>query len=128
MSLPFSNGPSPENGRGARELRVQLDRLTEQRLCVRVAGELELATSEELSSKLSEILTEPQEVVLDLGGVTFMDSAGLAVIINATKRAEMIGAQLEIASPLPSQSQRLLELTGMVERVTFTATPPRPAD
>jgi anti-anti-sigma factor len=114
-------------GRGAtRELTVQVDHLDDRRVCVRAAGELDLATAEELSAQLKAVLTEPRHVVLDLGEVTFMDSTGLAAIIGGLNCARESGGQMEIARPLPAQPQRLLELTGVLERLTFTATPPRP--
>ena len=103
-----------------------MDHLAEQGFCVRVTGELDLATTEELNAQLSEILAAPRRVVLDLGGVTFMDSSGLATIVGAINRAEMIGARLEVASPLPPQPQRLLELTGILERLSLTVLPPSP--
>ncbi|HWD84227.1 MAG TPA: STAS domain-containing protein [Solirubrobacteraceae bacterium] len=123
--MPFPSESGPESQLGTRPLRVELDDLAGQTMCVRVTGELDLATTEELNAQLTEILTSARTVVLDLGGVTFMDSTGLSAILRAVNRAEMIGAELKIASPLPSQPQRLLELTGILERLAFTAVPPR---
>lgn len=93
---------------------------------MRVAGELDLATAEELDSRLMEILARAHQVVLDLGELSFMDSTGLASIIRAVNRADGVGAVLEIAAPLPPQPKRLLELTGVISRLAFTSAPPRP--
>lgn len=123
-SLSFPSESGPLGPLGTRPLRLQLDQLDGQGVCVRVTGELDLLTTEELHAQLTEILTPERAVVLDLGGVTFMDSTGLAAIVKAVNRAKTIGAELKIASPLPSQPQRLLELTGILERLTFTAIPP----
>lgn len=126
MTSPFPNGSGGGASRPASGLQVELDQLDSERFCLRVAGELDLATAEELSSRLSEILTRARTVVLDLGELRFMDSTGLAAIIAALRQASDNGAELAIASPLPPQPQRLLELTGVVERLSFTASPPRP--
>jgi anti-sigma B factor antagonist len=126
MTFPSSNGSAGDASRPLGGLQVELDQLDSERVCVRVAGELDLATAEGLSSRLAEILTRARTVVLDLGELQFMDSTGLAAIITALRQASDNGAELAIASPLPPQPQRLLELTGVVERLSFTPTPPRP--
>jgi anti-anti-sigma regulatory factor len=59
-----------------------------------------------------------------LSELTFMDSTGLASIITAVNRANGRGAGLQIARPLPAQPYRLLELTGIMARLSFTPHPP----
>lgn len=53
-------------------------------LCVRVCGELDHHTSTELKEKTSEIIEreEISHLVLNLDGLTFMDSAGLGMILG----------------------------------------------
>lgn len=75
---------------------------------------------------MSAALAGSRTVVLDLGGVTFMDSTGLAAIVGAMNRARDSGADLKVAAPLPPQPQRLLELTGVLDRMSFTNAPPEP--
>lgn len=90
-----------------------------------MAGELDLATADELDHMLADALASAETVVLDLSDLTFMDSTGLASIISAVNRADRSGAVLQIASPLPAQPYRLLELTGVMARLSFTSAPRR---
>jgi anti-sigma B factor antagonist len=126
LTLPSSNGSGHYPHSGAGQLRIQQDQLVDRRRCVRVAGELDLATTEELAAHLRGLLDRREDIVLDLSGVTFMDSTGLAAIVSAINQADAAGAKLSIASSLPAQPQRLLELTGVLERLTFTPVPPQP--
>lgn len=125
MSSAFDgDGNAPDlGGRGG--LRVDLDHLGDGRTCLRVAGELDLATAEALDEALTNALSCADSVVLDLSELTFMDSTGLASIIAGLGRAGGHGAVLEIASPLPPQPHKLLELTGVITRLSFTPAPPR---
>lgn len=104
---------------------MYLERLDDRRICLRLAGELDLATADELDHTLTDVLSSAETVVLDLSDLTFMDSTGLASIITALNRADGHGAVLQIASPLPAQPCRLLELTGVMSRLAFTPAPPR---
>lgn len=47
----------------------------------------------------------PRRVILDLGGVTFMDSSGIAVLLRAYKRAAELGGAVTVRS-VPSRRGR----------------------
>lgn len=49
---------------------------------------------------------------IDLSGVSFMDSSGLNVLINALRTAQLVGVQLVLVAPAPGV-RKLLDLTGM---------------
>jgi anti-sigma B factor antagonist len=56
---------------------------------VEVQGELDVATATELSEFLIEVMKKfPQKLILDLGGVRFMASSGLAMLISTLKRSK----------------------------------------
>lgn len=70
---------------------------TEHRFCVSVAGEVDLATAPELDTVLlAAIVNQPQEIVIDLTDVSFLDSTGLGVIVRALKRTRERGTSLNI--------------------------------
>lgn len=123
LTSPITDGAGPAGGGSARQFDVETEVLDDQRLCVRVSGELDLATTAELEESLTQAISMSHGVVLDLAGLSFMDSTGLAAIISALAQASAAGVSLEIAEPLPPQPQRLLELTGVIARLSFTATP-----
>jgi anti-anti-sigma factor len=78
-----------------------------------VGGEIDLATGPALRDALAEQMGHGQAVVLDLSGVTFIDSSGLAVLIEAVTAAKVDGWSLGVVSNLPPAVRRLLELTGL---------------
>jgi anti-sigma B factor antagonist len=56
---------------------------------VRVAGEVDCTTSEELREEIKDLLTtdHPDRLILDLEGVTHMDSSGLGTLLAGLRDA-----------------------------------------
>jgi anti-sigma B factor antagonist len=103
---------------GAARLTIELEVDAHATVLV-LAGELDLETATELDRQLARIEESPAtRVVIDLRGVTFMDSTGLSSIVRAHRAAESDGHTLQLR-PGARQVQRLFELTGMNERLTF---------
>jgi anti-anti-sigma factor len=77
---------------------AQLDLSTEQRAdgaVVRLAGELDLSQADSFSQELERAEeTQPDVLVVDLRGVSFMDSTGLRLLLAALRRAEPAGRRL----------------------------------
>lgn len=89
-----------------------------ERAVVTVAGEVDLETASQLGDHALHALRDgATHLVLDLTGVTFMDSTGLKVLISIQRRAELAGGTLAVAGPSRSV-RRLLALTGLDQ--TFT--------
>jgi anti-sigma B factor antagonist len=80
---------------------------------VLVAGELDLATSEQLDSALTRALADADEVVLDLSNVAFIDSTGLSTILAGVSASQLNGGRLSISATLGAQPRRLFELAGV---------------
>ena len=90
---------------------------------VTVCGELDLATSPPLDDELARLSTGGDGmVILDLRRLDFMDSTGLSTLVRAQERLEQAGRQLGIVRGT-QQVQRLLELTGVAERLEFANAP-----
>ncbi len=80
---------------------------------VRVSGEVDIQTSPVLDGHLQRILDEGHaSMVVDLSQVTFLDSTGLSVLINALKRCQGAGGQMRLDSPQP-HVRRVFEVTGL---------------
>ena len=79
---------------------------------LRLRGELDLATASELSEQLGRAERDGSVVVVDLRGLEFMDSTGVALLANADRRARERGGRLVVVRG-GRQVQRLLELTGL---------------
>lgn len=78
-----------------------------------LTGELDLASCGRLSARLEELAASGMSVSLDISGVTFVDSSGLAVLIRHARGARQGGRTLEIGrEDLHRQVRRVIELTG----------------
>jgi anti-anti-sigma factor len=83
---------------------------------VEVAGELDLLTAPQLASALREAQLNASLVVLDTREVTFIDSAGVHVILDASRGSEWGGARLVVATS--AVVDRFLGLAGVAEQVS----------
>src|SRR2546430_17649089 len=55
-------------------------------------GQIDLNVSAKVTEKINQLIKEkPARLVVDLSGVTYIDSSGLAVLINATRDMEDYG-------------------------------------
>lgn len=77
-----------------------------------VTGEIDLATCARLRDAIAPHLAPQQHVVLDLAGVQFMDSACLAVLINARTTLSDDGGSLILRNP-STAARRLLSAARM---------------
>lgn len=72
--------------------------VTEQGLCVRAVGEVDASSGPALRRPLMDAVADPQKrpVTLDLRQVTFMDSAGMALLMETHKRLAQEGRALTV--------------------------------
>ena len=102
------------------ELRVEQDQRAPRLV---VAGELDLATAEELEAGLKELESgAPAVLVLDLRELEFMDSTGLRTIVGADARAREQGWRLTIVRG-PDAVQRIFSVTKLDERLEIVDDP-----
>lgn len=82
---------------------------------VSVSGEIDSSTAPQLRERLDEVLDSGvAEVVVDLGGVTFLDSAGLCVLAAAHRRAAGGDVRLRVLASHRAVI-RPLEITGLYD-------------
>lgn len=60
----------------------------------------------------------PKKLVLDLAGVTFMDSSGIALILRAQQRMQLLDGSLLVRN-VPQQARRVLDAAGIGRLVTI---------
>ena len=58
----------------------------------------------------------PKRVVFDFDCVTFMDSAGIGMVLGRYKFANMIGAKLEVSN-LSESIKRIFEMSGILKLI-----------
>jgi anti-anti-sigma factor len=91
----------------AEETRLEMDRDVDGALVL--AGEIDSYTAPELAELLAG---EPPVEVVDVAGVTFIDSSGLRVLVEAHHRRAAQGSRLVLRAP-SAPVQRLLEISGL---------------
>ena len=61
----------------------------------------------------------PRKVVFDFDSVTFMDSAGIGLIIGRYKFTNMLGGKLEVAN-LTQNVKKIFEMSGILKLIPVT--------
>ena len=61
----------------------------------------------------------PKKVIFDFDSVTFMDSAGIGLIIGRYKFANMLGGKLEVAN-LTLNVKKIFEMSGILKLIPVT--------
>lgn len=79
-----------------------------------VTGEIDMATCGRLRDAIEPHLGTGQRIVLDLSGVTFMDSSCIAVLVQARTTLTDDGGSLILRNP-STVAARLLTVAGMTE-------------
>ena len=91
---------------------------------VHVGGEIDVYTAPVLRDHLDEHISQGRHcLVVDLGGVTFMDSTGLRLVIRWDTAAKADGFEFAIV-PGVEVVQRVFRLTGMDEHLQVAEPPP----
>ena len=98
---------------------TELIHLDGQALLV-VWGEVDAAAAAEFDEVCGALATVTDRLVLDFTAVTFMDSSGLGVLIEASRRPGFVSIQVRHAS---DQVRRVFEITGMADRFLEAVAP-----
>jgi anti-sigma B factor antagonist len=82
---------------------------------VRVTGEVDLETAFVLRAALRKLTAEPmppRRIAVDLEHVTFLDAAGLDILVQARQRAHRAGADLVVCNA-HGIVRRVFDVTGL---------------
>jgi len=82
---------------------------------VRLSGEVDMATSAAVKSSLADLAEGGHlAVVVDLSEVTFIDSSGLHVLLDAQRRLSKSGGKVVLRKPAPAVD-RILQISGLCD-------------
>lgn len=83
-------------------------------LCVRLSGELDHHTADQLREKISSALSDYKirHIVLNLEELTFMDSSGIGVILGRYKEIKEVNGEIIVCAISPA-IQRLFNMSGL---------------
>jgi anti-anti-sigma factor len=86
---------------------------------ISLAGELDLATAEAVQSALERAERgDARSIVLDLSRVTFMDSTGVRIVLNAEARSRLATHRLSVRRGRATV-QRVFEICGVDALLPF---------
>lgn len=103
-------------------LEVQTRKADNGATVVAPTGRLDVAGAPALKDAISELLKDgPQRVVIDMEGVSFVDSTGLGSVIAALKQIRGTQGELRLAAP-NQQVRVVLELTTLDRVFPYYAT------
>ena len=75
-------------------------------------GEVDMAVARQLGAEIEGHLVPGSTVALDCTAITFMDSAGLRVLVRALRLAEEVEAEFVLTS-VPEPVAKVLKLSGL---------------
>ena len=87
------------------------------KLLIALEGRLDTLTSPQLTAALDESLDSVQELTLDLGGLEYISSAGLRVLLSANKKMKPKGGMKLVN--VGETVMEVLEVTGFSEVLTI---------
>ena len=84
------------------------------RLTLYLTGELDHHEARCAIRTIDELMDEylPRDCVLDLNGLSFMDSSGIAVIIKLNQRMKSLGGRMWVENPA-KQPLRVIDASGI---------------
>jgi anti-sigma B factor antagonist len=90
-------------------------------VCVRLKGELDIAAVPVARDRIAELKGQGRDLLLDLRGLSFMDSSGLNLLLWLAVESARDGWDLSLI-PGSSVVQRIFQLTGTEKRLPFGST------
>ena len=83
-------------------------------LTLRLLGELDHAAAQEVMPGIEDAVEEylPRRCVLDLSGLSFMDSSGIARILRSQQRMQLMEGSVVLRN-VPEQARRVLDAAGI---------------
>lgn len=87
---------------------------------IRIDGEVDLANAVEIDHRVSNAYgPEVDRVVFDLGGTTYLDSAGLAMLLRISSRLAAARAAMTVVAPVESVAHRVISLSGLAGELSL---------
>ncbi len=103
--MPFQKTGSPPADEGPKENPMNITTSREgQAITVRMEGRLTFEHHQSFKTTVYPFLEEEgvKEVIIDLGGVTYMDSSSLGMLLLLRERAETKSIKVALRRPSPS--------------------------
>lgn len=85
-------------------------------LLLEITEEIDHHTTEKIRREADDEITRfmPRKVIFDFSNVTFMDSAGIGMVLGRYKMMKMIGGSLEMKNVNPSV-KKIFDMSGVTK-------------
>lgn len=85
-------------------------------LTFEITEEIDHHTTEKIRRKMDNEITKymPRKILFDFNQVTFMDSAGIGMLIGRYKMVKMLGGSAELINVKPS-IKKIFEMSGVLK-------------
>ena len=93
-----------------------LTRTNGREMTLAISGELDHHGAHGAMQQIDHAL--PLSLTMDLSGVSFMDSSGIAVVLRAHRRMAALGGSL-IVTGVPAQARKVFDAAGVPRLVTM---------
>ena len=98
-----------------RSFDIEINADPPAKLAVRLTGELDLVARPTVVEQVTNALANQpgaEQLVIDLGGVSFCDSSGLGALLDVQRTADRHGAAVVLCS-VPATVARVLDMAGV---------------
>ena len=114
MERSSGAAPLPQPGGGdPTALSVRIKDAADGASIVAIGGELDLSTIPRMQGPLLEQIGQRSAVLVDLSGLTFIDSSGIGILIQALRGSN--GTPVHILIATDSQVDRVFRIAGVSE-------------
>jgi anti-anti-sigma factor len=86
---------------------------------VALIGEIDISNVADAETTLCDLASRETAVILDLVGLSYLDSQGIGMLFRLAKRVGLNGGTLTLANPR-GIVRRVLEITNVADVVTVT--------
>lgn len=88
----------------------------DKQLTLKITEEIDEHSTEKLRRKIDNEITRflPRKVIFDFSNVSFMDSAGIGMLLGRYKVIKMLGGQLELIN-VNKQIEKIFEISGILK-------------
>ena len=95
-----------------------LTRTNGREMTLAISGELDHHGAHGAMQQIDHALDAALPLTMDLSGVSFMDSSGIAVVLRAHRRMAALGGSL-IVTGVPAQARKVFDAAGVPRLVTM---------
>ena len=86
----------------------------EREMVVHLSGEIDHHSAKGMREEIDQVAQrlQPAKMILDFGGITFMDSSGIGLVLGRYSLMQSLGGDLELVR-VPNHIQKVMRMAGL---------------